>query len=152
MKRWTNEKRGRALRAGGRLNGYNIRQGWPHVNMLESAVHELAHVVCLHMPVPPKGHLSTIVSHMLDKESSRWCAWQEILALAAEVVVLRKLGLPLVARWAVEGAAFREDTAFSYNTFVRLVARARKTKATKRRARRLRALLDRFCEEGQRSL
>jgi hypothetical protein len=115
--------------------------------MLESAVHELAHLVCLRIAVPEKGHISTIVSRRLDDEA-RWVHWQEILALAAEVVVLRQLGLPLVARWAVEGAAFREDTAFSYKTFVRLVECARRTKATRRRAKRLRALLDRFCEEG----
>jgi len=92
------------------------------------------------------------VSNRLSKDSSRWCDWQEVLTLAAEVLVLRQLGLSLVARWAVEGAAFREDTAFSYRNFLGLVARATRTKATRRRARRLRALLDRFCEEGQRWL
>lgn len=147
MKRWTNRERGRALRAGGRLNGYEIRTGWTHVNMLESATHELAHLVCLDIPVPEKGHISTIVSCRLS-DDSRWAYWQEVLALAAEVVVLRQLGLPLVARWTVEGAAFREDTSFSYQTFVRLVARASRAKTTKRRAKRLRALLDRFCDEG----
>jgi len=150
VKRWTNRERGRALRACGRLNGYEIRTGWTHVNMLESATHELAHLVCLGIPVPEKGHISTIVSQHLSKEDSRWAHWQEVLALAAEVIVLRQLGLPLVARWAVEGAAFREDTSFSYKTFVRLVARASRTKATKRRAKRLRVLIDRFCDEGAR--
>lgn len=150
MMRWTNRERGRALRAGGRLNGYKIRTGWTHVNMLESATHELAHLVCLGIPVPEKGHISTIISRRLDDEG-RWTHWQEILALAAEVVVLRQLRLPLVARWAVEGAAFREDTSFSYSTFVRLVARASRTKATKQRAKRLRTLLDHFCEGGERS-
>jgi hypothetical protein len=119
--------------------------------MLESALHELAHVVCLDIPIPEKGHVSTLVSNRLSKDNSRWCDWQEVLTLAAEVVVLRQLGLPLVARWAVEGAAFRGDTAFSYRNFVQLVARASRTKATKRRAKRLHILLDRFCEDGARN-
>lgn len=157
-RRWTTQRRAEALRAlwdadvlG--VDTYNLMDAWPNASFVEGVLHELAHAVCL--GITSKGgkyDISDQVSRTLrvmrnEGSQGRWM-WQEILALAAEILVLRQLRMPghsMIVYRSVE-----RDTVYWPRQFDALVARATMQPATRQRARQLRRWLDKLCEEGRR--
>lgn len=153
-RRWTTKLRAEALESGNceiSLN-HGIDAGHPNASILESALHEIAHAVVLGPRYERQRKrfdlaISNKINSMSNTRPRAWI-WQEILALAVEASVLKQLKLPY-HRQIVYGNN-EIGSVYEDQTFCRLVDRATRTKATRRRIRRARRLLDRLCEEGMR--
>jgi hypothetical protein len=96
--------------------------------------------------------VTTSIGYMVhdaaDGKDTRGSIWQEILTLAAEVVVLRRLGIKGMGWKAVRDSAARGVELFTPKVFDRLVARSIRSRVTQRRATQALAILDEICEAG----
>lgn len=161
---WTTKRRSLALQAfeGDIDLDYGVVGFWKHLSVVESAVHEIAHAVCLDLDKATdfdiaviSGPVRDILGDMGDAEKKikggPWhrSTWQEMLTLAVEELVLRKLNLR-IWRSVIIAAAIRDGDGI-YGSFVGFVERSKKTKIAKRRARRVMRILDEICERGCRA-
>lgn len=155
--RWTTPRRAQALEDGDceiNLN-HGIDKRRFNASVVESAIHEIAHAVVLGPSYERRRRgFSDAISnaiHRLYKRRSHlltfaWI-WQEIMALAVQVLMLKKLRLPYHRQVVYSNE--EADTVFEHRVFCRLVERATKTKATRRRVHRAMRLLNQLCKEGE---
>jgi len=153
--KWTTKLRAKALKAlvasGVDLNlEFGVDDGHPNASIVESAIHEIAHAVVLGSWYERRREdfglkITNEISSLEETHPQAWI-WQEILALAVEILVLRRLKLPYHRQ--IVYANLAKDLVYSESAFSKLVERATKTKTTKRRAERALKLLDQLCEEG----
>lgn len=162
---WTTKERAGALEAlcdprrskGWDLDlGYDVVPRWSKLSIVESAVHEIAHAVCLRLDRKDRveweatlPNVSGAVAEALGRFTDSRRLWQEILTLAAEELVLRRLNLRVwhIVAWR----AARRSAKGREQWFMGCVRRAARWKITRRRADRVMCILDDICERGERA-
>lgn len=121
----------------------------PDEDCVESALHEIAHAVCLDMDINGSWrwwNLTSDVSvEMTFMAHDDFRLEQEAWTIAAEVLVLQQLGFK-AWRYVIEGAVYQPWTK---KRFVSLIRSSMKHPETYRRSRRVLYMFKEACELGK---